>query len=74
MTLILQACVIICVWIQKMDRTNLLTDLQNIGSVHDKANSIFSTVFEKVFLEMFEISFTIQTRLDIRLQLPSRKI
>ena len=31
-------------WIQKMHRTNLLTDLQNIGSVHGEANSIFSTV------------------------------
>ena len=34
---------IICVWTQKMHRTNLLTDLQNIGSVHGEANSIFST-------------------------------
>ena len=37
--------IIICVWIQKMHRTNLLTDLQNIGSVHDEANSFFSTVY-----------------------------
>ena len=36
--------IIICVWIQKMHRTNLLTDLQNIGLVHGEANSIFSTV------------------------------
>ena len=27
-----------------MHRTNLHTDLQNIGSVHGEANSIFSTV------------------------------
>ena len=36
--------IIICVWIQKMHCTNLNTDLQNIGSVHGEANSIFSTV------------------------------
>ena len=29
----------------KMHRTNLLTDLQNIGSVHGEANSIFSTAY-----------------------------
>ena len=33
-----------------MHRTYLLTDLQNIGSVHGEANSIFSTVCGTYFM------------------------